>query len=153
MFSFSDWFPYDLNLDTFLIFVFTMLLTFAGAGAGIIMKMYEGLALLPESNGNSSKLKFWTDDNKLLLMLSFFCGIAFWAVGTEWILNFVYGFLINTTGGTILTWVFRKKLAMTMTATLQGVARKVNAEQEARATVTPVATEVVTDTHPAPARR
>lgn len=166
MFSFSDWFPFDLTWDTLLLFVFTFILVMAGTLTGIIIKELE--VFTPSSNGGHFRL--WTDENRLFIMLGLAITVGFWAFRVGFAECFVYATMLKTALGTVLNVVFKKRavlLAMQLARTALANADAKTAAQkdnilaqsiiEAAAKMNiPIpapAAEVVTDTHPAPARR
>ena len=111
-FTFSDWFPFPLNMDTFLMFLFTLLLVFAGTVVGIVVKELE----VYTPNANPS-FHLFTDENRLFLLLAVAISVGFWAFEVPFIECFVYATMLKVSLGTVLNVVFKKRavvLALTL---------------------------------------
>jgi len=156
MFSFSDWFPFELSWDTGLQLLFTVAMTLVGTIAGMIFVILE--AYRPPVNGNSSRLRIFTDENRLYTFLAIMLGIVFWALKLGFVDGVIYGFFLRVSIGTVMNVVFRKRLAQTGVSLIEAAAKKANADLEAHAQQlepkrTPATSATSMDTYPPPPKR
>ena len=121
MLGFQDWFPFDLSVDTLLIFLFTMFLVLAGTLAGIIIKELE--VYIPGKTPTGS-FKLWTDENRMFVLLSIVVGIGFWAAKVGFIECFIYATMLKAALGTVLNIVFKKRAIVLAVALAQAAVAK-----------------------------
>jgi len=126
VYSFSEWFPFPVSIDTLWIFLFTIGATLAGTMAGMVFVILE---VYKPPNGNpSAKTKLFTDENRLYTIFAFSLGMIFFAFGIGFVASITYGFATRVSIGTVMNVVFKRRLAQIGLSTIQDAAKKANAE-------------------------
>jgi len=101
----------------------------SGSIVGILIKDFEVFG--PQNGtGLPKRFKFWTDENKMYVLLGVFISVGFWAAKVEWVMCFVYATMLKAGLGTVMNIVFKKRLANIVVSALSTASGTANREND-----------------------